>query len=108
MNILTKLLKQELQTALDNVEAGNSNCTDEELSQITQLLASINKGGKRISKLYACEKILHCSVSTFDNYVREGIIPPGRKEPHFKELSWTESDFIGVKLKRIRDKHTKE
>lgn len=28
---------------------------------------------------YACEHILHCSPATFDNYVRAGIIPKGKK-----------------------------
>ena len=77
--------------------------TEEELVELVKLLATINKGGERISKTIACEKILHCSPSTFDNYVREGIIPPGRKVAGFKELSWIESDFIGIKLKRIRN-----
>lgn len=28
------------------------------------------------------------SRATFDNYVRNGIIPKGIKRPGFKELSW--------------------
>lgn len=95
--------KKELQYSIENIDAGNSEITEEELVELVKLLATINKGGERISKTIACEKILHCSPSTFDNYVREGIIPPGRKVAGFKELSWTESDFIGIKLKRIRN-----
>lgn len=96
-------LKKELQHSIENIDAGNSEITEEELIELVKLLATINKGGERISKTIACEKILHCSPSTFDNYVREGIIPPGRKVAGFKELSWIESDFIGIKLKRIRN-----
>lgn len=95
--------KKELQHSIENIDAGNSEITEEELVELVKLLATINKGGERISKTIACEKILHCSPSTFDNYVREGIIPPGRKVAGFKELSWNESDFIGIKLKRIRN-----
>ena len=95
--------KKELQHSIENIDAGNSEITEEELVELVKLLATINKGGERISKTIACEKILHCSPSTFDNYVREGIIPPGRKVAGFKELSWIESDFIGIKLKRIRN-----
>ena len=102
MSVLLKVLKKELQHSIENIDAGNSEIT-EELVELVKLLATINKGGERISKTIACEKILHCSPSTFDNYVREGIIPPGRKVAGFKELSWTESDFIGIKLKRIRN-----
>ena len=103
MSVLLKVLKKELQHSIENIDAGNSKITEEELVELVKLLATINKGGERISKTIACEKILHCSPSTFDNYVREGIIPPGRKVAGFKELSWTESDFIGIKLKRIRN-----
>lgn len=53
---------------------------------------------------YACEHILHCSPATFDNYVRAGIIPKGKKEIGFNELSWSLKDFDGVKLQRIHKK----
>lgn len=65
---------------------------------------NFNKGVKRISKAYACEHILHCSPATFDNYVRAGIIPKGKKEIGFNELSWSLKDFDGVKLQRIHKK----
>lgn len=100
---VTQSIEKELQHSIENIDAGNSEITEEELVELVKLLATINKGGERISKTIACEKILHCSPSTFDNYVREGIIPPGRKVAGFKELLWNESDFIGIKLKRIRN-----
>lgn len=67
-------------------------------------ISVLNKGVKRISKAYACEHILHCSPATFDNYVRAGIIPKGKKEIGFNELSWSLKDFDGVKLQRIHKK----
>lgn len=100
---VTQSIEKRTSTLDENIDAGNSEITEEELVELVKLLATINKGGERISKTIACEKILHCSPSTFDNYVREGIIPPGRKVAGFKELSWNESDFIGIKLKRIRN-----
>lgn len=39
-----------------------------------------------------------------DNYVRAGIIPKGKKEIGFNELSWSLKDFDGVKLQRIHKK----
>lgn len=100
---VTQSIEKRTSHSIENIDAGNSEITEEELVELVKLLATINKGGERISKTIACEKILLCSPSTFDNYVREGIIPPGRKVAGFKELSWTESDFIGIKLKRIRN-----
>lgn len=43
-------------------------------------------------------------INTFDNYVRAGIIPKGKKEIGFNELSWSLKDFDGVKLQRIHKK----
>ncbi len=73
-------------------------------SDLIKTLSTLNKGVKRISKAYACEHILHCSPATFDNYVRAGIIPKGKKEVGFNELSWSLKDFDGVKLQRIHKK----
>lgn len=74
------------------------------MEELVKTLSVLNKGFKRISKAYACEHILHCSPATFDNYVRAGIIPKGKKEIGFNELSWSLKDFDGVKLQRIHKK----
>ena len=80
MNVKIRLLRGLLEEAINNIDAGNSNHTEEELNAIIDDLTKLNRGIKRISKTYACEKILHCSPSTFDTYVKLGIIPPGHKE----------------------------
>lgn len=74
------------------------------MEELVKTLSVLNKGVKHISKAYACEHILHCSPATFDNYVRAGIIPKGKKEISFNELSWSLKDFDGVKLQRIHKK----
>ena len=33
------------------------------------------------------------SRSTFDTYIRNGILPKGQKRLGFKELSWTKCDL---------------
>lgn len=90
INVKIRILRGLLEEAINNIDAGNSNHTEEELNEIIDDLTKLNRGIKRISKTYACEKILHCSPSTFDTYVKLGIIPPGHKEVGFKELSWSE------------------
>lgn len=84
------------------------NNTEEELNEIIDDLTKLNRGIKRISKTYACEKILHCSPSTFDTYVKLGIIPPGHKEVGFKELSWSEKDFDEATLNKVRKYSSKK
>lgn len=95
INVKIRILRGLLEEAINNIDAGNSNHTEEELSEIIDDLTKLNRGIKRISKTYACEKILHCSPSTFDTYVKLGIIPPGHKE-----LSWSEKDFDEATLNK--------
>lgn len=102
MNVKIRLLRGLLEEAINNIDAGNSNHTEEELNAIIDDLTKLNRGIKRISKTYACEKILHCSSSTFDTYVKLGIIPPGHKEVGFKELSWSSKDFDEATMNKVR------
>lgn len=65
-----KILRKVLEEAINNIDAGNSNHSDDELDDIISSLTKLNRGIKRISKREACERILHCSPSTFDNYIK--------------------------------------
>lgn len=96
------ILKRLLQESIDNIDAGNSNFSEEELNNIIKDITKLNRGIKRISKREACERILHCSLSTFDNYLKLGLIPKGHKEYGFKELSWSEKDFDEAVMYRIK------
>lgn len=110
MNVKLKVLRKVLEEAIDNIDAGNSNHSDDELDDIISSLTKLNRGIKRISKREACERILHCSPSSFDNYIKLGLIPRGHKEYGFKELSWSEKDivdkistFVSGKLNEVLD-----
>lgn len=97
-----KVVRKVLEEAIANIDAGNSNHSDDELDDIISSLTKLNRGIKRISKREACERILHCSPSTFDNYIKLGLIPRGHKEYGFKELNWSEKDFDKATLARIK------
>lgn len=97
------ILKRLLQESINSINAGNSNYDENELDDIIKELTKLNRGIKRISKREACERILHCSPSTFDNYLKLGLIPKGHKEYGFKELSWSEKDFDEAVMYRIKD-----
>lgn len=103
INIKLRVLRGLLEECINNIDAGNSNHNEEKLDSIIKDLTKLNRGIKRISKREACERILHCSQSTFDNYLKIGLIPPGHKEYGFKELSWSEKDFDEATLYRIKD-----
>lgn len=101
MDVRLKLIRELLIEAVNKIDSGNSNYNSDELDVIVKDLTKLNRGIKRISKRYACDKILHCSSSTFDNYLKLGLIPPGHKEVGFKELSWSEKDFDEITLHKI-------
>lgn len=107
INIKLRILKKLLEECINNINAGNSNHDEKELDEIIKDLTKLNRGIKRISKREACERILHCSSSTFDNYLKIGLIPKGYKEYGFKELSWSEKDFDEATLYRIKDYRNK-
>lgn len=60
--------------------------------KLIESLSSMADKNKRLSKYEAC-RYLNMSRATFDNYVREGKLPRGVKEPCFKELSWSRKDL---------------
>lgn len=101
MDVRLKLIRELLVEVINKIDSGNSNYNSDELDVIVKDLTKLNRGIKRISKRYACDKILHCSSSTFDNYLKLGLIPPGHKEVGFKELSWSEKDFDEMTLHKI-------
>lgn len=86
-----------LENAISNINAGNSNLTEEEASIIIDHLTMLNKGVATVSKAYACEHVLHITSNKFDYLVRKGIIPHCRKHLGFNELSWVLKDLDEAK-----------
>lgn len=71
----------------DDIDCGNSNLNENEALELIDSVRKFTDKTERISKYEAC-RYLNMSRATFDNYVRNGIIPKGIKRPGFKELSW--------------------
>lgn len=90
---MMNILKNELQRIIDNIDTGNSNIPNEE--ELEEILDLINKATNTQNKLskYQAMKYLNVSRATFDRYVSEGKIPPGKKEQGFKELFWVKKDL---------------
>ena len=84
LNIIRKLLSD----IVDNIDAGNSNMTEQEQLQAIEFLNNLMVKDKRLSK-YQAYNYLGVSRATFDNYVRAGLIPKGVHQQGFKELSWS-------------------
>ena len=88
-NLITKLLRE----TADRIDAGTCELSDEEASDIVKVLSH-----RALSKEQACS-YLNCSRATFDNAVRDGLIPKGKKRRGFKELIWYEDELSNI-LKR--------
>ena len=96
MDVIAQLLEQ----CLGNIKAGTSNISEEDQLEIVEMLRKYTDKDRRLSKYQACI-YLNISRATFDNYVREGKIPKGKKEIGWKELSWCESELKEV-IKQFR------
>lgn len=96
---MLKLIKELLLKIIDSIDSGNSNITEEEAIELTKILQSYTDREKKLSKYQACQ-YLNISRATFDNYVREGKLPKGKRETGFKELFYTKKD-----LDKFKNKH---
>ena len=73
---------------VDDIDAGNSEMSEKELYEVTDLLKRYNFRDKYISK-YQAYTYLNIRRAKFDNLVREGVLPRGKKVEGFKELQWS-------------------
>ena len=83
---MLKIIRNLLAKIIDDIDAGNSNITEDEAIKLIDTLKELTDKEKRLSKYAAC-RYLNISRATFDNYVR------GKHEIGFKELSWSRKDL---------------
>ena len=93
MNPYITALRAVLAESLDRIDAGNTNISEDHANVLIDLIGTINKPEKRISKAFACEHILHINGNKFNYLLSKGIIPPGKHKLGFHELSWSIADF---------------
>lgn len=89
---MLKVIKELLLKVIDNIDSGNSNISEDEGIEIIGMIKTLTDKTQRLSKYKACE-YLNVSRATFDNYVREGKLPKGKKVVGFNELSWTKKEL---------------
>lgn len=89
---MIKIIKQLLLKVIQDIDAGNSNISEEEAMEIIHTIRRFTDKDERVSKYSACQQ-LGISRATFDNLVRDGKLPKGKHTIGFKELSWTKRDL---------------
>lgn len=87
---MLQIIRSLLQQIINDIDSNNSNISERQQFEFIKFIQKINT--KELSKLEAAEYI-GVSRATFDNYVREGLIPKGQKRTGFKELSWNKCDL---------------
>lgn len=90
--MLKPIIRNLLQKFIDDLDTGNTNITEDQEIKIISVLSNIANPDQKMSKIQACD-YLGVSRATFDNYVRDGLIPKGIKQEGFKEKSWSKIDL---------------
>lgn len=65
---------------------------ESECIEVIDCLKRLTDRQRRLSKYEAC-RYLNVSRATFDNYVRAGKVPRGKKIAGFRELSWSRKEL---------------
>ena len=87
---MLQIIRSLLQQIINDIDSNNSNISERQQFEVIKFIQKINT--KELSKLEAADYI-GVSRATFDNYVRDGLIPKGQKRVGFKELSWNKCDL---------------
>ena len=92
---MLQLIKKHLLRIVDDIDADNTNLSENEQIELAEFLKKFNYRDKFISK-YQAYTYLNMSRAQFDKLIREGVLPKGKKVEGFKELQWS--------LKEIKDR----
>lgn len=80
-----------LEKLLGDFKADNTNLSEEEMLKVARCLSEINTVQKTEFSKKEAYDYLHMSRASFDNKIREGKIPKGKKFPG--KLVWYKKDL---------------
>ena len=98
-NFLKRVVTKLLRETANKIDSGNCELNEEQAMDIMSVL-----GHEVLSKDEACS-YLNLSRSRFDDLVREGKIPKGKKRRGFKELIFYK-DELEVALRRLKNEES--
>lgn len=85
---MLQVIKKLLLKVVDDIDSGNSELSQQEMGEVVDALQRYNFRDKYISK-YQAYTYLNISRAKFDNLVRSGELPRGKKVQGFRELQWS-------------------
>ncbi len=86
-NALSKLISKNLREVADKIDASTSELTEEEAMELLSVISH-----KVLSKEQACN-FVGLQSSQFDNLIRAGKLPKGRKRRGHTALVWYEDEL---------------
>lgn len=89
---MLQTIKAILLSIVAQIDSGTCRLTDAEAVKALDMLRRYANPEEKLSKDQVCSK-LEVSRATFDNKVRSGKFPKGKKQKGFKELFWTNKDL---------------
>ena len=99
---MLQVIKNQLLRIIDDIDSGNSNMSEKEMIETAKFLKKFNSREKFISK-YQAYIYLNMRRAKFDNLVRAGLLPKGKKVEGFKELQWSLKEIKDAKRRRNAD-----
>ena len=85
---MLQTIRSFLLQIVEDIDTGNSYMSQKDIIEIANFLKEFNSRDKYISK-YQAYTYLNISRAKFDNLVRDGVLPRGKKIEGFKELQWS-------------------
>lgn len=89
---MLNIIKNQLLKIISDIDTGNCNLSLDEEIEVINFINKLSNKECRMSK-YEAYSYLNISRAKFDNLVKEGKLPKGKKQQGFKELSWTKGDL---------------
>ena len=89
---MLNIIKNQLLKIISDIDAGNCVLSLDEEIEVINFINKLSNKECRMSK-YEAYSYLNISRAKFDNLVKEGKLPKGKKQQGFKELSWNKKDL---------------
>ena len=89
---MLNIIKNQLLKIISDIDAGNCVLSLDEEIEVINFINKLSNKDCRMSK-YEAYSYLNISRAKFDNLVKEGKLPKGKKQQGFKELSWTKREL---------------
>lgn len=87
---MLKIIRDLLQQKIDDIDTGNSYISENQQEEVIEFLCKISSNKLNITE---AADYIGKSKSTFNNYVKKGLIPKGEKDRGDSKIFWRKLDL---------------